>query len=143
MGASNYHDAITVAGMNRIRAAYIEIAPDLAPYFVMGVHDDAPGIGTTMAVPPGTSTIVHMIAGTPTLVMVLNAIVAGAIVAIAAFRFANSSAPVTVLLAVAVAGIFVAAEMGSARRKIARSQRALEPMFPTPAPPSTGDRPVA
>ena len=45
MGAANYHDAMTVVGMNRIRGAYLEIAPDLEPYFVMGVHDDARGIG--------------------------------------------------------------------------------------------------
>jgi hypothetical protein len=142
MGATNYHDAITVAGMNRIRAAYLEIAPELAPYFVMGVHDDARGIGITMAVPPGTSPFVHLIAGTPTLVMVLNAIVAGAIAAIAAFRFAGSDAPVTVLLAVAVAGTVLAVEMGSARRNIARGQRSLAPMFPTPAASSSGDRPA-
>lgn len=141
MGGSNYHDAITIAGMNRIRAAYLEIAPDLAPYFVMGVHDDAAGIGITMAVPPGTAPIVHLIAGTPTLVMVLNAIVAGAIAAIAAFRFAGTEALVTVLLAIAVAAIVLAAELGSARRKIIQSQRALNPMFPTPAPPPTASRP--
>ena len=122
MGAANYHDAITVAGMNRIRAAYLEIAPELAPYFVMGVHDDAPGVGKTMAVPPGTAPFVHLIAGTPTLVMV----------AIAAFRFAGTGAAVTILLAVAIAATFLAGELGSARRNIARSQRALEPMFPTP-----------
>jgi hypothetical protein len=132
MGAANYHDAIAVAGMNRIRAAYLEIAPDLAPYFVMGVHDDAPGIGITMAVPPGTAPIVHLIAGTPTLVMVLNAIVAGAIAAIAAFRLAGIEARVTILVAVAVAAIVLAAEVSSARRKIVQSQRALVPMFPTP-----------
>jgi hypothetical protein len=143
MGAANYHDAITVAGMNRIRAAYLEIAPELAPYFVMGVHDDAPGVGITMAVPPGTAPIVHLIAGTPTLVMVLNAIVAGAIAAIAAFRFAGTGAAVTILLAVAIAAAFLAAELGSARRKIARGQRALEPMFPTLPAQSTGDRPAA
>ena len=107
----------------------------------MGVHDDAPGIGITMAVPPGTAPIVHLIAGTPTLVMVLNAIVAGAIAAIAAFRFAGTDALVTVVLAVAVAVIVLAAELGSARRKIIQSQRAINPMFPTPAPPSTASRP--
>jgi hypothetical protein len=101
----------------------------------MGVHDDAPGIGMTMAVPPGTAPVVHLIAGTPTLVMVLNAIVAGAIAAIAAFRFAGTDAPVTILLAVALAGIVLAAEMRAASHKIARSQRALKPMFPTPTPP--------
>jgi hypothetical protein len=35
-----------------IRGAYLEIAPDLEPYFVLGVHDDPAGIGITMAVPP-------------------------------------------------------------------------------------------
>ena len=143
MGSANYHDAITVAGMNRIRAAYLEIAPDLAPYFVMGVHDDAPGIGVTMAVPPGTAPFVHLISGTPTLVMVLNAIVAGAIAAVAALRFAGTEALVTILLAVAVAAIVLAAELGSARRKIVRSQQALVPMFPTPATPSLEGRPAA
>ena len=137
MGAANYHDAITVAGMNRIRAAYLEIAPDLAPYFVMGVHDDAPGIGTTMAVPPGTAPFVHLIAGTPTLVMVLNAIVAGAIAATAAFRFAGTEVPVTILLAAAVVAVVLATEMRSARRKIARSQRAIVPLFPH-QPPACG-----
>src|SRR5215212_7245300 len=39
MAATNYHDALTIYGMNRIRAAYLEIAPELAPYFVMGIHD--------------------------------------------------------------------------------------------------------
>lgn len=143
MGAANYHDAVTVAGMNRIRAAYLEIAPELAPYFVMGVHDDARGIGVTMAVPPGTAQMVHLIAGTPTLVMVLNAILAAGIVATAAFRLAGTEGPATIVLAVAVAVIVLAAEMSSARRKIVRSQRALEPMFPTPRARPTDDRPAA
>ncbi len=131
MGAANYHDAITVAGMNRIRAAYLEIAPDLAPYFVMGVHDDPRGIGITMAVPPGTAPIVHLIAGTPTLVMVLNAVIAGAIAAIA-LRFARSDLLIAVLVAAAVAALVLIMEFRSARRKIVQGQRALQPMFPTP-----------
>src|SRR5262249_51224311 len=72
MGAANYHDAMTVHGMNRIRGAYLEIAPDLRKYFVMGVHDDPRGIGVTMALPPGTPQIVHLLASTPFLVVVLN-----------------------------------------------------------------------
>ena len=140
MGASNYHDAIAVAGMNRIRAGYLQIAPDLAPFFVMGVHDDATGIGVTIAVPPGTAPIVHLIAGTPTLVMVLNAILAGAIVAIAAIWMVHAGQFVPIIVAVIVAAIVLGAEMSSARRKIVRSQRALHAMFPTPP---GGDRPEA
>ena len=132
MGAANYHDAIAVAGMNRIRAAYLEIAPDLAPYFVMGVNDDARGIGTTMAVPPGTAPIVHLIAGTPTLVMVLNGIVAGAIVAVLLVRFAAAGPVTTLAGAIAIAAIVLAGQMRSARHNIRRGQHALNPMFPTP-----------
>jgi hypothetical protein len=35
LGVANYHEAMCVIGMNRIRAAYLELAPDLARYFVM------------------------------------------------------------------------------------------------------------
>jgi len=137
LGASNYHEAQCVIGMNRIRAAYLEMAPDLAPYFVMGVHDDAPGVGITMAVPPGTAPIVHLIAGTPTLVMVLNAVVAGALTALVLFRFAATDSIVTLAGALLVAVAVLAGQMISARSKIRRGQMALQPMFPTPTP--TGD----
>jgi hypothetical protein len=132
MGATNYHDAIAVVGMNRIRAGYLEIAPELEPYFVMGVHDDAVGVGTTMAVPPGTAPLVHLVAGTPTLVMVLNGVVSGAIAALVLARFAGVGAVATVLVSLVVAVVVLGAQLQSARGKIRRSQAALQPMFPTP-----------
>jgi hypothetical protein len=132
MGATNYHDAIAVAGMNRIRAAYLEIAPDLEPYFVMGVHDDPRGIGITMAVPPGTPAFVHLIAGTPTLVVVLNSVITGAIAALVALRAAAPGLPMTVAVALVVAALALAVQTRVAARNIRRGQRALRPMFPTP-----------
>jgi hypothetical protein len=139
MGATNYHDAITVFGMNRIRAAYLEIAPELAPYFVMGVHDDPAGIGITMAVPPGTPAIVHLIAGTPTLVMVLNGIVSGAIAAVAVLRATGPAGNVALATALVVTMAVIGFQMRVARRNIQRLQGLVHPMFPTPP----GDRPGA
>jgi hypothetical protein len=135
MSSTNYHDALAVQGMNRIRAAYLEIAPELGPYFVMGVHDDAPGVSVTMAVPPGTAPIVHMISGTPTLVMVLNGVVAGAIAALLLVRFTSLGAVPILVAALGVAIAVVAGQMGSARSKIRRGQQVLQPMFPTPPQP--------
>ena len=132
MGATNYHDVIAIAGMNRIRAAYLEIAPELAPYFVMGVHDDAAGVGLTMAVPPETSPFAHLIAGTPTLVMVLNGVVSGAIVGIALLRIVRADPTVALVAALVAAIAITAAQFQSARGKIRRGQRAMRPMFPTP-----------
>ncbi|MEA2608402.1 MAG: hypothetical protein QOJ75_645 [Chloroflexota bacterium] len=140
MAAANYHDAMTVFGMNRIRAAYLEVAPELAPYFVMGTHDDPAGIGITMAVPPGTAPWVHLVAGTPTLVIVLNGVLAGAIVALAAIRFLSVPGALGLAAAVVAAVLVIAVEVQFAQRNIRRGQLAVQPMFPTP---STGDRPEA
>src|SRR6266550_6404496 len=77
LGASNYHESQCVIGMNRIRAAYLEMAPDLGRYFVMSGHDDRRGIGITMGVQPGGGTlfwIAQIVAGTPTVIMILNAV---------------------------------------------------------------------
>jgi hypothetical protein len=132
MGVSNYHDAMTVSGMNRIRGAYLEIAPDLEPYFVMGVHDDPQGIGITMGVPPGTPTIAHLIASTPFLIVVLNAVVAGAIAALAILQFANADATPTLIGALITAILVLLGQMRYARRRIRQGQAVVRPMFPTP-----------
>lgn len=132
MGAANYHDAMTVFGMNRIRGAYLEIAPDLRPYFVMGTHDDPRGIGITMGVPPSTPPIVHMLASTPFLVVVLNSVLAGAIAAIALVRFGRADSSIVVLLALLAAGIVFGLQMRAARRRIRSGQEIIQPMFPTP-----------
>jgi hypothetical protein len=137
MGGSNYHDAMTVFGMNRIRGAYLEIAPDLEPYFVMGVHDDPEGIGITMAISPGTSTIAHLIASTPFLVVVLNAVVAGAIAAVVLLRIANLVGAAALAGAVIVAILVLLAQLNYARGQIRQGQAAVRPLFPT----RRGDRP--
>jgi hypothetical protein len=132
MGISNYHEAQTVFGMNRIRGAYLEIAPDLEPYFVMGVHDDPAGIGITMALPKGTPVLVHLISSTPFLVVILNAVVAGAIAALVLVRSVAAPAAVVVLGAVAVSIVMLILQMAVARRNIAIGQRSIQPLFPTP-----------
>jgi hypothetical protein len=134
MGASNYHDAVTVAGMNRIRGAYLEIAPELEPYFVMGTHDDARGIGITMALPPGTPTWIFIMGATPFLIMVLNSVVAGAIMALLAIRLLHADALATLIAGLVGAALVQALEVRVATRNIGRAQRQVQAMFPTPPP---------
>ena len=85
-----------------------------------------------MAVPPGTPTLVHMLASTPFLVIVLNAVVAGAIAAVVLVRFVTQQLAVIVLAAVVVAIVVALAQMTSAARRVRSGQAAIEPMFPTP-----------
>jgi hypothetical protein len=133
LGVANYHEAMCVIGMNRIRAAYMELAPDLARYFVMSAYDDAHGIGITMGVQAGGAIywIGQMIAGTPTVVMIINAALAGAIAAIAALRL--GATPSGILIAAGVGSLVaLAAQALYAARTIAKAQAGYRPMFPTP-----------
>lgn len=82
MDSANHHDAMCVVGMNRIRAGYLEIAPDLDPYFVMGTSDDVDGIVRTMAVLPDRSIGLNMLSANPTLIAVLNSVLVAAIAAL-------------------------------------------------------------
>jgi len=132
MAASNYHDAWTIIGMNRIRAAYLQIAPELAPFFVMGTHDDPKGVSITMAVPPGTPQVVHLMASTPFLIVTLNSVVAGAIGALLLVRIAHVGLVLTVVGGIAIGALALVGELLGARRNIAIVQGAAQPMFPTP-----------
>lgn len=138
MAAANYHDAACVLGMNRIRGAYLELAPDLAPYFVMGTHDDGPGVALTMTIPPGMPAIVHVIAATPFVIGVLNAVVAGAITAIVAGRLLGLGIVPDLLLATLVAAGTLAAQFRVVAGNMRRGRAAIRPLLPTP---STSDTP--
>jgi hypothetical protein len=134
LGASNHHEAMCVIGMNRIRAAYLELAPDLERYFVMSAHDDFRGIGITMGVPPGGGRafwFAQILAGTPTVVTILNAVLAGAIAAIAALRI--GATPLTALLVGGVAFLIaIVVHWRYARQGIVKLQARHRPLFPTP-----------
>jgi hypothetical protein len=133
LGASNYHEALCVIGMNRIRAAYLELAPDLERYFVMSAHDDFRGMGVTMGVPPGGGRLfwlAQMIAGTPTVVSIMNSVLAGAITAIAALRI-GSPPVIALLLGGADFVIAIALQSWYVQRGIAKLQAAHHPMFPS------------
>ncbi len=128
-GASGFGEAFIVLG-----AAYLELAPDLERYFVMSAHDDFRGIGVTMGVQPGGGRafwLAQILAGTPTIVTILNSVLAGAIAAIAALRIGG--APSTILLVGAVGFLIVlVAHWLYTRQGIAKLQAGLHPMFPSP-----------
>lgn len=131
MGASNWHDAQCVLGMNRIRGAYLEIAPELAKYFVMSPHDDPAGIGVTMSMPPATPFFVHLIAGTPNVVLVLNGVLAGVITALVGIQL-GLVAWVAILLGAIVALVTMALHVRYAITAVRTGQAGVQPLFPSP-----------
>ena len=132
IGAAQYHDALCVAGMNRIRATYVKLAPDLKPLFVMGTHDDDEGVLKTMAGDLHPSPIVHMISATPMMIGTLDAILLGAIVSLLAIELGASDGTA---LALGTVAFFsgTGLHLWWARRSIAKVKTALQPLFPSPA----------
>jgi hypothetical protein len=90
LDASNYHELLCVVGMNRIRARYLELAPDLEDTFVMGTGDDWEGILKTMALVPGRPNAVNHLAATPIQIAVLDSVLVAAIASLLAMQLGAS-----------------------------------------------------
>jgi hypothetical protein len=133
MGMAQYHDLMCVVGMNRIRAAYLELAPDVERFLVMGFHDDWRGIDITMAVERGHSLPVRMLASGPMLVSVINAVLLATTGSLLSVQLGAVGLPVLAIGALSfVAGL--AAQVWYATRAIAKGVADYEPMFPGPGP---------
>ena len=131
LGQVNWEDAIWVQGMNRIRHAYLDLEPELEPYFVTSRYDDDRGIlQSSIGMrewPPWTQAFVAV----PGVVAVIDSVVAGAIGGIAAIGLDLSTAA-----AVGIGAALFAMSLGGfatwGRRQIARGRAELVPLFPTP-----------
>jgi hypothetical protein len=73
----NHDEHRWVRGMNRIRAGYLELAPELERYFVTSHHDDERGILATAGWKSGPTMFGYIT--TPAVVGVVDAILAGVI----------------------------------------------------------------
>ena len=71
---ADIEDAWLVIGMNRLRHAYLELAPELEPYFVTSHHDDAPGILQTYSFRSQVG-LTHWLSGSPVIVGIIDAVV--------------------------------------------------------------------
>jgi hypothetical protein len=133
IGVSNYHDAQCVIGMNRIRHAYLELAPDLERYFVMSAHDDVRGVGITMGLPWGGNgtPMVAILSATPVLVAVLDSVLAATIASLAAIQLGSTS---PLAYGVGIVGFLVAfvGHIAYVRRNYARTIAGYRPLFPGP-----------
>ena len=114
------------SGLNRLRHAYLEIAPGLEPYFVTGHHDDEQGLYETYG--PGTGSRFYRIGETSTLVAVINAALAGVVVGLVA-NAAGTGSELSLSIGAVVTTVFVVSLVNTSRRLIERGRRLLEPRF--------------
>jgi hypothetical protein len=125
---ADIEDAWLVVGMNRLRHAYLELAPDLERYFVTGHHDDEPGMLQTYSFhrPIGLG---HLLSGSPVIVGIIDALLSGVLAAIVC-QALGAVAGVQIAVGVLVALAAGAALGGLFLRRIARFRRTHQPRFP-------------
>ena len=132
----NGDDYRWVLGMNRLRHAYLELQPDLEPYFITGHFDDLPGalqtIGYRLSTGQRVGSWFHALQVLPGMLSVIVASVVGAIGALVALAIGLPSLGI-VLSAAAGFLIAIAWLTSWGRRGLRRPDPTLEPRFPSPA----------
>jgi hypothetical protein len=126
---ADIEDAWLIIGMNRLRHAYIELAPELEPYFIASHHDDAPGIWTTYSFRRRIG-VTHWLSGSPVVVGIINAVVTGVLAAlICEAAGAGDTLRSVVAATTTVAAALVLGFLGL--HKVHEVSRAYEPRFPS------------
>lgn len=127
----NLENARWVQGMNRIRNAYLQLAPELEPYFVTSKHDDDAGVLVSTVARVGPTPRYQAFVSAPGVVAVINSVVAGAAAGVAGIALDLDIAGSLVLGAVfflASMILFVAWTRG----KVGGFLSGSAPLFPSP-----------
>ena len=134
--ALNRDDYRWVIGMNRLRHGYVDLHPELEPYFITSPHDDLFGALQTLGIddvsaPKRLGSVIHIPQTLPAILTVIVAALGGAIAALVALAIVLPG--LTIGLAAAAAFILILLVMGAwNRRSIKRSPPSLAPRFPSP-----------
>lgn len=136
----NRDDYHTVLGMNRLRHGYLDLHPELEPYFMTGSNDDLLGalrtLGLDAVTAQGAGSFFHGFVTLPGMVGILVASVGGAIAGLAAVGFGAPTFVAILAGALAFAATeFLVYVVG--RRSFRRFGPSMEPRFPTVAKPPT------
>jgi hypothetical protein len=129
-------DASAVIGMNRLRAAYLEIDPSLAPYFITSAHDDDRGLMDTYLMGWRRSTFSHVVASTSIFLTVFNGIVAGTLGALVAGA-AGATPALVAVVGVAVGLLYLGSQLWVGMRSFRTLKQPSR--FPTPGAVAGGD----
>jgi hypothetical protein len=126
---ASQEDACLVAAMNRIRHAYVDLAPEIEPYLTTSIHDDNRGLMHTYAMGQPRRVPFHILASTSFFLMVVNGIVAGTLGALVAS--ALDAGPAVVAVVGVLAGTaYVLGHLEIGRRIF--GGKPLQPHFPSP-----------
>jgi len=126
---ADIEDVWLVTGMNRIRQAYMQLAPDLDPYFVTSHHDDEAGVLQTYSFRRQLG-VMHLLSGSPVIVGIIDALLCGVVAAVATQALGGAVAlQVAIGFVTVLASGMVLGALG--HRRLAQLRRELRPRFPS------------
>ncbi len=134
--ALNRDDYRWVLAMNRLRHAYLELRPDLEPYFMTSQYDDLPGALQTLGIDSARAarrvgSVFHLPQTLPGMLTVIVAAVTAAIGALAAL--AIGIPPLAIALVGAVVFVLALLMIGAwGRQSIKANRPSLQSRFPSP-----------
>jgi hypothetical protein len=103
-------DLRSIAGMNRIRNAYIRIAPAVAPFFISGTHDDSTGVLDTYGdatIRTGMTAFLHGLTTAGGMILTIDALLGAALGGVLAIFFGADMAGAFAVGGIAFVGIFL------------------------------------
>jgi hypothetical protein len=136
----NHQNVRWVIGMNLLRHAYLEAAPELRPHFITGWYDDEAGIMTTFGARVGPDSFAHEFVTAPGVLAVVDGILAGVIAGILGPRLGAGN-PLTLGLVVVVGVLTIAVLAAYQYRGAVRPRARRHPRFPEAATGSNSGHP--
>lgn len=131
VAAVGMEDLMYVLAMNRLRAAYLDLDPSLAPWFLASAHDDRAGSIRTYYFFGGKREFVHVAGSSMVLIMfVVSALLGLSSAAVVVALQGPVGVTVVVGLAVGLAHLVVALLLGN--RMYLSAWRHYSPVAPTP-----------
>jgi uncharacterized membrane protein YeaQ/YmgE (transglycosylase-associated protein family) len=113
-------------GMNRIRHWYLEVAPEMAPYFVLPATDD-PWASLAAVGIRRNNTWQGLLATAPWIIVVINSVLAGVVAGLLA-RLAGPPGPLLLALAGAVGFVVSLAALGVYEQRVFRRDMDTRPV---------------
>jgi hypothetical protein len=127
-------DLRSIAGMNRIRNAYVQIAPSVAPFLSSGTHDDSAGVMETYGeakIRSGAAAFIHGLTTAGGMIMTIDSLVAAALGGVVAILFGADTVVTFAVGGVAFLVLFVGLNR-YAFGVIAGFESSFVSRFPTP-----------
>jgi len=125
-GAEDFRYGLAI---NRIRHYYEEVAGDRADLFLLSGHDDGAGVFANMGLPAEGRKPYFAFS---TAILVIDSVVGGAAVSVAAGAFFDASLGVAVGVGIAAAIVSIGGWIRSAGRLLEAGAAQTEPLFPSP-----------